>query len=135
MRNEDGDEEPESVTPAKIALHLFQGLRGTNNLVFPNSRREVERYTHLLNKLCAQEKVPNEFWPHHGSLSKEIRSETEAALKQKEFPATAIWAKDGRRRHSLGSGLRRIVVARVKGCLGHRRRWPFALLCAPGSLA
>lgn len=85
-----GDEDPEPVTPAKIALHLFHGLRGTNNLVFPNSRREVERYTHLLNKLCAQEKVPNEFWPHHGSLSKEIRSETEAALKQKEFPATAI---------------------------------------------
>ena len=90
VRNEDSDEEPEPVTPAKIALHLFQGLRGTNNLVFPNSRREVERYTHLLNRLCEQQKVPNEFWPHHGSLSKEIRAETEAALKQKEFPATAI---------------------------------------------
>ena len=34
--------------------------------------------------------MPNEFWPHHGSLSKEIRSETEAALKQRERPATAI---------------------------------------------
>lgn len=90
VRNEDGDDEQEPVTPAKIALHLFQSLRGTNNLVFPNSRREVERYTHLLNRLCDQRKVPNEFWPHHGSLSKEIRSETEAALKQKEFPATAI---------------------------------------------
>jgi len=90
VRNEEGDEEPESVTPAKIALHLFQGLRGTNNLVFPNSRREVERYTHLLNRLCEQQKVPNEFWPHHGSLSKDIRSETEAALKRKAFPATAI---------------------------------------------
>ena len=87
----DGEEEaPEPVTPAQIAAHLFKGLRGSNNLVFPNSRREVERYTHLLNKLCASQQVPNEFWPHHGSLSKEIRSETEAALKQKERPATAI---------------------------------------------
>src|SRR5256885_13623249 len=77
LRNEDGGEEPEPVTPAKIALHLFRGLRGTNNLVFPNSRREVERYTYLLNRLCEQEKVPNEFWPHHGSLSKEIRSDTD----------------------------------------------------------
>lgn len=85
-----GGEPPESVTPAQIAAHLFKGLRGTNNLVFPNSRREVERYTHLLNMLCEQQQVPNEFWPHHGSLSKEIRSETEAALKQKEHPATAI---------------------------------------------
>src|SRR3546814_15635909 len=56
----------------------------------PDERREVERYTHLLNHLCETQQVPNEFWPHHGSLSKEIREETEAALKQKERPATAI---------------------------------------------
>lgn len=87
---DEDDEESEPTTPALIAAHLFNGLRGSNNLVFPNSRREVERYTHLLNKLCEQQQVPNEFWPHHGSLSKEIRSETEAALKQKERPATAI---------------------------------------------
>jgi ATP-dependent helicase Lhr and Lhr-like helicase len=80
----------EPVTPAAIASHLFRSLRGTNNLVFPNARREVERYTHLLNKFCEQQQVPNEFWPHHGSLSKEIRAETEAALKQRERPATAI---------------------------------------------
>lgn len=84
------EEPPEPVAPAKIASHLFKGLRGSNNLVFPNSRREVERYTNLLNKLCETHQVPNEFWPHHGSLSKEIRSETEAALKQKEHPASAI---------------------------------------------
>jgi ATP-dependent Lhr-like helicase len=84
------DDEDEPVTPAQIAAHMFKSLRGANNLVFPNSRREVERFTHLLNKLCEQRQVPNEFWPHHGSLSKEIRAETEAALKQKEHPATAI---------------------------------------------
>lgn len=87
---DDDEDEQDAVTPAQIAAHLFKGLRGSNNLVFPNSRREVERYTHLLNKMCAEQQVPNEFWPHHGSLSKEIRAETEAALKQKERPATAI---------------------------------------------
>lgn len=90
VRKDDDGEPPEPMTPAQIAAHLFKELRGSNNLVFPNSRREVERYTHLLNKLCESHQVPNEFWPHHGSLSKEIRSETEAALKQKERPATAI---------------------------------------------
>lgn len=90
VRKDEDDEPPEPVTPAQIAAHLFKGLRGSNNLVFPNSRREVERYTHLLNKLCETQQVPNEFWPHHGSLSKEIRAETEAALKQKEQPASAI---------------------------------------------
>lgn len=89
IKQENG-EEADPASPAQIAAHLFKVLRGSNNLVFPNSRREVERYTHILNKLCEREQVPNEFWPHHGSLSKEIRSETEAALKQKERPATAI---------------------------------------------
>ena len=76
--------------PLAIAQHMFKALRGSNNLIFPNSRREVERYTHLLNGLCEQAQVPNEFWPHHGSLSKEIRYETESALKQHERPATAV---------------------------------------------
>lgn len=84
------EEEHEPVTPAQVGAHLFKVLRGSNNLVFPNSRREVERYTHLLNRMCDQSMVPNEFWPHHGSLSKEIRYETESALKQKEHPASAI---------------------------------------------
>jgi ATP-dependent helicase Lhr and Lhr-like helicase len=90
VKAEDDDEDAEPITPAQVGAHLFKVLRGSNNLVFPNSRREVERYTHLLNKMCERHQVPNEFWPHHGSLSKEIRSETEAALKQKEVPATAI---------------------------------------------
>lgn len=88
---EDSEEEPEEdITPGQIAAHLFKVLRGTNNLIFPNSRRAVETYTHILNKLCEQAQVPNEFWPHHGSLSKEIRTETEAALKRKDQPASAI---------------------------------------------
>jgi ATP-dependent Lhr-like helicase len=90
VRHDDDDEDSDDVTPAQIAAHLFKALRGSNNLVFPNSRREVERYTHLLNHLCEVEQLPNEFWPHHGSLSKEIRTETEAALKQKDRSATAI---------------------------------------------
>lgn len=83
--------EPEDGVAAKaVAQYLFAALRGSNNLVFPNSRREVERYTHLLNEYCDDAKVPHEFWPHHGSLSREIRADTEAALKRKDGPATAI---------------------------------------------
>ncbi len=76
--------------PIAIAHHLFGALRGSNNLVFPNSRREVERYTQLLNQLCDEARLPNEFWPHHGNLSNEIRTDTEAALQHDERSATAI---------------------------------------------
>lgn len=86
-----GTPEPETdLARVAVAKYLFSALRGSNNLVFPNSRQEVERFTHLLNKLCEQARLPKEFWPHHGNLSKEIREETEEALKQRDRPATAI---------------------------------------------
>ncbi len=73
-----------------IGDDLFKTLRGCNNLVFPNSRNKVELYADLLRRSCDRLGVPNEFWPHHGSLSKEIRQETERALKVGTSPATAI---------------------------------------------
>ena len=73
-----------------IAKHLYASLRNTSNLIFPNSRRDVEKYSDYLRRLCELDRVPNVFWPHHGNLSKEIREETERALKDKSRPATAI---------------------------------------------
>jgi ATP-dependent Lhr-like helicase len=73
-----------------IGDHLYKTLRGANHLVFPNSRGQVEVYSDLLRERCEQDGVPNEFWPHHGSLSKEIREDAEAALKSRERPATAV---------------------------------------------
>jgi ATP-dependent Lhr-like helicase len=90
IKQEDSDEVPEPIMPAQVTAHLFKVLRGSNNLVFPNSRSGVEQYTHLLNKMCEDNLLPMEFWPHHGNLSKEIRVETETALKQKDLPATGI---------------------------------------------
>ncbi|MFM5687926.1 helicase-related protein, partial [Aeromonas caviae] len=69
---------------------MYRVLRGSNNLVFPNSRSNVEKYTDRLRRLCEQDKVPNQFWAHHGSLSKTYREETEQALKSGDVPATAI---------------------------------------------
>lgn len=74
----------------EVAEQLYKALRGSNNLVFPNSRRQVEIYADLLRGACERNNVPNEFWPHHGSLSKEFREEAERALKDGTKPATAI---------------------------------------------
>jgi len=86
----DTDSNPCLVTPAHISLHLYNSMRGSNNLIFPNSKSKVELYTNNLRKLCAGNRVPNEFWPHHGNLSKELRSETENALRHTDQPVTVI---------------------------------------------
>ncbi len=73
-----------------IAEDLYQTLRGTSNLVFANKKSLIETFADLLRRKCEQHSVPNEFWPHHGSLSKEIREEAEAAIKEKTKPVTVI---------------------------------------------
>lgn len=90
LPEEDPSPEKTAVSPGHIAKYLFDKLRGTNNLIFPNSRHGVEQYTHQLNKLCKASGVRQEFWPHHGSLSKDIRSHTEEELKQKDRSATGV---------------------------------------------
>lgn len=79
-----------TATEYTVARHLFDNLRGTNNLIFPNSRRNVELFADLLRQLCDEHRVPIEFWPHHGSLSKALREDAEAALKRGTPPATAV---------------------------------------------
>lgn len=73
-----------------IADHLFTHLRGTNNLVFGGSRRTVEAVADRLRRRAEQAEVPNEFFPHHGNLSKELREELETRLKDGALPTTAV---------------------------------------------
>ena len=73
-----------------ITRHLFEHLRGGHHLIFANARARVEELADLLRRLCELHQVPNEFWPHHGSLSKELREEAEAALKDQSRPASAV---------------------------------------------
>ena len=73
-----------------IADHLYATLRGTDNLIFANSRRDVEIYADLLKRRCDRDHVRNEFVPHHGSLSKELREHVEARLKDRSNPVNAI---------------------------------------------
>jgi ATP-dependent helicase Lhr and Lhr-like helicase len=79
----------DSKDKSDIAAHLFKVLRGTNNLIFINRRADVEAYADRLRRLCEQQKLPNEFLPHHGSLSKDLREEAEQALKGNR-PATVV---------------------------------------------
>ncbi len=75
---------------AAIATDLYRVLRGSSNLVFANSRASVEEYADLLRRKCERDRVPNEFWPHHGSLSKGLREDLEARLKERSRPLSAV---------------------------------------------
>ena len=95
---------PPTVTPARetedeiqpdgslfdIGQNLFKTLRGSSNLVFANSRNRVEYFADMLRKMCEEQHLPNEFWPHHGSLSKDLREDAEMAIKDKSRPVSIV---------------------------------------------
>ena len=74
----------------EITGHIFENLRGQDNLIFANTRADVELYADRLRQRSSREHVPNEFWPHHGSLAKGIREAAEEALKDRTRPATSV---------------------------------------------
>lgn len=73
-----------------IVNDLYESLRGDSNLVFANSRRRTEKFAVMLSERCKQNLVPNEFFPHHGSLAKELREDLEARLQKENLPTTAV---------------------------------------------
>lgn len=74
----------------EICNEILNKLRGTNNLVFVNSKYEAEGYTTRLGEMCEENNIPNEFRIHHGNLSREIRGSVERELQKGRYPVTAI---------------------------------------------
>lgn len=74
----------------EIADEIFTKLRGSNNLVFTNSRVAAEGFAVRLGDRCEAECVPNEFRVHHGSLSKIEREAVERELQMGQTPVTAL---------------------------------------------
>ena len=74
----------------EIGEDLFKILRGKSNLIFANSREKVEYFADLLRYKCEEHHLPKEFWPHHGNLSKGLREEAEAAIKDKSLPVNIV---------------------------------------------
>jgi ATP-dependent helicase Lhr and Lhr-like helicase len=89
-RDSETKEDDDDPTRESIARHLFEHLRGSNHLVFANARGNVEAFTDRLARMCAGAKLPQEFFAHHGSLSRELRFEVEDQLKRGERPLTVI---------------------------------------------
>lgn len=74
----------------RMADDLFRILRGDNNLLFAGSRQNVEIYTDRLRSMCDDSNLPQEFFAHHGSLSKAEREDVETRLRDDPRPTTAV---------------------------------------------
>ena len=76
--------------PDEVAAHLYKVLRGGNHLIFANARSRVETLADRLRRDCERAQVPNEFHPHHGGLSRELRHDVETRLKEGGAPLTVV---------------------------------------------
>ena len=83
-------QQPDKDVDKEIADEIFTKLRGSNNLVFTNSRVAAEGFAVRLGDRCEAECVPNEFRVHHGSLSKIEREAVEQELQRGQTPVTAL---------------------------------------------
>lgn len=74
----------------RINREIFRVCRGGFHLIFANSRRKTELHASTLSDMCEEAHVPNEFFPHHGSLSKEHREYVESRMLKGDRPTSTI---------------------------------------------
>ena len=88
IKSIDSEETTSALT--SISNHIFNNLRGSNNLVFGGSKQNVEIISDRLAKLCENNKLPQEFYPHHANLTREHREFIEDRLRGENTPTTAV---------------------------------------------
>jgi len=76
----EGDEEDLRVMQ-QVAADLVEHCRSHSNLVFANSKADIEIYADLANETCRQDGLAETFLVHHGSLAKDVREDAEATMK------------------------------------------------------
>lgn len=69
---------------------IFAHTRDKKCLVFTNSREECEGVTTTLRQYCTARGEPERFLIHHGNLSRSIRTDAEAAMKDEEERVTTV---------------------------------------------
>jgi ATP-dependent Lhr-like helicase len=96
LRLKDADEErkeasleSDEILTVAIAEDLVEHCRSHSNLVFANAKGDIELLADAANEACRRAGLPESFLVHHGSLSKEVREDTEERMKSRR-PHTAI---------------------------------------------
>lgn len=81
---------PVDPADAGITRHLFETHRGHRSLIFAGSRASVETTTVQLSEMGEAAGVPEEFFAHHGNLSREHREHAEQRMKDRSRPASIV---------------------------------------------
>jgi len=84
------DNEETATVSDEITDDLYRNLRGKSHLIFANSRANTELFASKLADCCERDGVLNEFFPHHGSLSKEFREGLEKRFQETKLPTSAV---------------------------------------------
>jgi ATP-dependent Lhr-like helicase len=83
---EDGDADQEH---DELVEHLYRVVCDGTHIAFANRRADVEQHVHALKRRAERDGAVDGFWPHHGSLAKDVREDAEAALRS-ERAATVV---------------------------------------------
>ena len=89
--NQDGEEVvPDDPASVALSKHLFDTHRGHRSLIFAGARGRVEDITVRLAEMTEAAGVPEEFFAHHGNLSREHREHAERRMKDRSRPASIV---------------------------------------------
>ena len=76
--------------PAALIDDLYQLTYQRKTLIFCNRRHDVEILTSELNRRCVRDRFDERYYPHHGSLSKDIREDAESRMRIHTTPQSII---------------------------------------------
>mgnify|MGYP002511346144 CR=1 FL=1 len=72
--------------PVAYGKKILKQSMGKRTLLFTNSRRECEILVAQVRRLALRAGLPDCYYIHHGSISRELREEAELQMKQREGP-------------------------------------------------
>ena len=67
---------------SELKQDLFKVIKQEKNLIFANAKMTLEEYCDSMQNIASENKYPNNFYIHHGSLAKNIREQCEYLLKK-----------------------------------------------------
>ena len=70
--------------------YIFDESYNNRNIIFTNSRKDVEEIAHNITNLCLEKNIENRYYTHHASISKTLKEDLERKMKSSNEPISTI---------------------------------------------